>query len=140
MEQKEALARRFLEEGFNGRRLAVVDEIFAPDFAVNGQVVGRAGLKQSMGRFLGAFPDLQVTIDEIVGEGDLVGIWYTAEGTHRAEFQGIPASGKRVKWVGADLFHVEGGTIARARFVDDSLGVLRQLGVTLSPDPASPRS
>jgi predicted ester cyclase len=116
----------------------VVDELFAERFAVNGQVVGRDGLKQSMSRYLGSFPDLRVTVDEIVAEGDKVGIWYTVEGTHLGEFEGIPPTHKKVSWFGFDLFRLEGARMAEGRFISDSLGLLRQLGVTVSPRPTQP--
>ena len=132
-EQNKALVRRWIEEGFNKRDLKVVDESFAEDFVVNGLKIGRGGLRRSMSRHLTAFPDLHVVIDEIMAEGDKVGIWYRARGTQRGEFRGVPATGKRVNWVGVDLLRVEGGRIVEGRFVDDSLGLLRQLGATLSP-------
>jgi steroid delta-isomerase-like uncharacterized protein len=128
-----ALVRRWIEEGFNERSLAVVDEIFAERFAVNGSVVGREGLKQSMSRHVAAFPDLHVVIDEIVAEDGKVGLWYTVEGTHRGEFEGIKPTGKRVKWSGVDLMSIESGRISEGRFVSDLMGLLRQLGATLAP-------
>lgn len=131
LEQNKALVRRWIEKGFNKRDLKVVDESFVEDFIVNGLKVGRGGLKQSMSRHLTAFPDLHVVIDEIIAEGDKVGIWYTARGTQRGEFKGVPPTGKQVNWVGVDLLRVEGGKIVEGRFVDDSLGLLRQLGATL---------
>ena len=134
-ERNKALVRRWIQEGFNKRDLRVVDESFAEDFVVNGLKIGRGGLKQSMSRHLTAFPDLHVMIDEIISEGEKVCIWYTARGTQRAEFRGVPPTGKEVKWVGVDLLRVEGGKIAEGRFVDEALGLLRQLGATLSPPP-----
>lgn len=94
---------------------------------MNGHVVGRDGVKASMRRHLQGFPDLHVTIDDIVAEGDKVSLWYTVEGTHKGEFEGVPATGKRVTWPGADLFRIEGGKISDARFLSDSLGLLKQL-------------
>jgi steroid delta-isomerase-like uncharacterized protein len=137
-ERNKALVRRWIEEGFNQQSLRVVDELFVERVAVNGHVVGREGLKQSMSRHLEGFPDLHVTIDEIVAEGSKVGIWYTVEGTQRGEFEGIPPTQKRVKWFGFDLFSLEGGRIAEARFVSDLLGLLRQLGATVSPPRTQP--
>jgi steroid delta-isomerase-like uncharacterized protein len=136
-ERNKALVRRWIEEGFNKQNLTVVDELFAERFAVNGQVIGREGLKKSMARHLGAFPDLHVTIDDIVAEGSKVGIWYTVEGTHRGDFEAIPPTGKQVKWFGFDLLTIEGGKIAEGRFVSDLLGLLRQLGAIVSP-PQTP--
>jgi predicted ester cyclase len=135
IEQNKAVVRRWIEEGFNKRDLKVVDEIFVESLAVNGAVIGRENLKQSMRRRFTAFPDLHVTIEEIISEGDKVGIWYTAQGTHKGEFEGISPTGRRVSWFGFDLLRVDGGKIAQGRFIDDSLGLMRQLGATLSPPP-----
>jgi steroid delta-isomerase-like uncharacterized protein len=132
-ERNKALVRRWIEEGFNQRNLRVVDELFAERVAVNGQIVGRDGLKESMSRHLRGFPDLRVTIDDIVAEGRKVGIWYTAEGTHRGEFEAIPPTGNHVTWIGFDLFHIERDKISEARFLSDLHGLLTQLGATVSP-------
>jgi steroid delta-isomerase-like uncharacterized protein len=130
--RNKALVRRWIEEGFNQRNLTVVDELFAERFAVNGQIIGRDGLKQSMSRHLGGFPDLHVTIDDMLAEGQKVGIWYTVEGTHVGEFEAIPPTGNHVKWIGFDLFSIDGGKIAEARFLSDFYGLLTQLGATVS--------
>jgi predicted ester cyclase len=133
LERNKALVGRWIEEGFNRQDLKVVDVVFVEDFTVNGSPLGRAGLKQSMaGRFT-AFPDLQVSVVEIIAEGDKVGVWYTVSGTQRGEFEGIQPTGKRVNWFGSDFLRVEGGRIVAGWFVDDSLGLLRQLGETYVP-------
>jgi len=131
-EDHKALVRRWIDQGFNKRDLTVVDEIFIADVVINGQRVGQLGLKKSMSRFTMAFPDLRVTITEIVAERDKVVIWYTVQGTQTGEFEGIQATGKQVRWSGADLFRIVNGKIVECRFVDDSLGLLRQLGATVS--------
>ena len=134
-----AVVRRWIEEGFNRARPKVVDELFAERVAVNGQVVDREALKQNMARHLGGFPDLQVHIDEIVAERNKVGIWYTVEGTHQGDFEGIRPTDHRVKWVGSDLFTIEQGKIVEARFLSDLHGLLTQLGATVSSRPAVER-
>jgi len=133
LEQNKALVRRWIDEGFNKKNLNVLAEIFAEDFAVNGQRIGRAGLRQSMSRFQTAFPDLHVTITEIVAEGDKVVIWYTVRATHKGEFESIPPTGKVVNWYGSDLLRITRGQIVEGRFIDDSIGLLRQLGATVAP-------
>jgi steroid delta-isomerase-like uncharacterized protein len=135
LEENKALVRRWIEEGFNKRNLKAVDEIFVEDFAVSGQRIGRAGLRQNMTRHFTAFPDLQVTITEVLAEGDKVVIWYTVQGTHRGEFEGVRPTGKLVNWFGSDLLRIAGGKIVEGRFLDDSLGLLRQLGATYAPPP-----
>jgi steroid delta-isomerase-like uncharacterized protein len=135
LEENKALVRRWIEDGFNKRNLAAIDEIFVEDFSVSGQRIGRTGLKQSMTRRFTAFPDLQVTITEVIAEGDKVVIWYTARGTHRGEFEGVRPTGKLVNWIGSDLLRIAAGKIVEGWFLDDSLGLLRQLGATFSPPP-----
>ena len=138
-DENKALVRRWIEEGFNRQNLAVVDELIAEQFSVNGQTIGRDGLRMSMSRHLMGFPDLRVTIDDILAEGSKVGVWYTAEGTHRGEFEGIPATGKRVKWSGFDLLTVEHGKITQARFISDFFGLMTQLGAQPQSTEVAPR-
>jgi predicted ester cyclase len=114
IEQNKALVRRWIEQGFNNRDLKVVDEIFVETLAINGVVIGRENLKQSMRRRFTAFPDLHVTIEEIIGDGNKVGIWYTVQGTHGGEFEGISPTGKSVNWFGFDLLRVEGARSLKA--------------------------
>jgi predicted ester cyclase len=59
---------------------------------INGVSVGRETVKENMRRRFAAFPDLHVTIEEMIGEADKVGIWYKADGTHKGEFEKIPAT------------------------------------------------
>lgn len=132
--ENKAAAQRWIEEGFNRKNLAVVDELFADEVSVDGQIVRRAGVKMSMSRHLTGFPDLHVTIDDSMAEGNKVAIWYTVEGTHRGEFAGIPATGTHVRWTGVDLLTIEHGKITQARFLSDLFGLTSQL----SAKPAKP--
>ena len=136
IERNKSLVRRWIEEGFNKRDMKVVDKIFLESLTINGHPISRDNLKQGMQYRFAAFPDLHVTVEEMIGEGDKVGIWYTAEGTQRGEFEGISATGKRATWFGFDLLQIKGGKISAGRFIDDSLGLMRQLGATLSTLPA----
>jgi predicted ester cyclase len=91
-----------------------------------------------MQRHLRGFPDLQVRIDAIIAQGNRVGIWYTVEGGHEGEFEAIPPTHHRVTWAGSDLFTIDHGRIAEARFLSDLHGLLTQLGATGSP-PGAPK-
>jgi steroid delta-isomerase-like uncharacterized protein len=128
VDRDKALVRRWFDEGFNQHNVAIVDELFVEHVLVNGRAVGRDGIRQSMSRHFAGFPDLHVTIDDIVAEECKVSVWYTVEGTHGGEFEGIPATNRRVKWTGVDFFSVDGGRIADARFLSDLHGLLTQLG------------
>jgi len=84
-----------------------------------------------MSQYFIGFPDLYVTVNDTIAEGNKVGIWYTAEGTHEGEFEGVPATGNRVKWSGFDLLSIEDEKISEARFLSDQFGLLAQLGQRL---------
>jgi predicted ester cyclase len=129
--QNKAIVERWIEEGFNQGKLDVVDDIFADSLVINGHAMLRDDLKQSMRGRRAAFPDLHVTIDAMIAEGDQVAMWYTAHGTQHGEFDGVAPTGRAVTWVGSDLLEITGGRITKARFIDDSLGLLRLLGATL---------
>jgi steroid delta-isomerase-like uncharacterized protein len=90
------------------------------------------GIRASMISFTKAFPDFQLTIKELIAEGNKVaGIWEFS-GTHLGTFREIPATGKRVTWMGVDLYTVENGKIASLVRGADSQSLLQQLGVTAS--------
>jgi steroid delta-isomerase-like uncharacterized protein len=138
-DENKTFVLRWIEEGFNRQNLAVVDDVFAEQLSINGQNVGRDGLKRSMSQHLKGFPDLHVTIDDTIAEGNRVGVWFTVEGTHRGEFAGIPATGNHVKWSGFDLLTVEHGRITEARFLSDYFGLMTQLGAKPQVPEGAPR-
>jgi predicted ester cyclase len=95
-EANKASVRRYLDEVFHGRDPAVVDELVAPNFIHHDPVNplhGPAGLKQYQAVLFAAFPDLRLSIDDMVAEGDKVAVRYTVTGTHLAELAGIAPTG-----------------------------------------------
>lgn len=77
--------------------------------------------------FRAAFPDAVFTFTHQVGEGGLVLLRYTATGTHRAEFFGVPATGKKIAWEGAVIRRVEGGKAQEEWNAPDIAGIFAQL-------------
>ena len=75
-----------------------------------------------------AFPDMKVTIDDMVAEGDKVAVKYTSLGTHKATFVGIPATGKQIVGKGVEIYRISAGKIAEIWVFPDSLGMMTQLG------------
>jgi steroid delta-isomerase-like uncharacterized protein len=129
IEANMALARRFHEAIFEQGDLEVADEILAPGFVWHFDVPpGMAGVKTAASTVRAAFPDLALTADEIVGEGDRVAILWTLSGTHQGEFLGVPATGNPVSTPGIDIYRIEHGRIAELWTVGDDLGILFQLG------------
>ena len=130
-EQDKAQVRRVIEEVYNRGDLAAVDELAASELvihAASGDIRGREGAKAYVAALRAGFPDLHLTVEDQVAEGDMVITRWTARGTHRGEFQGLPPSGKSVRVAGTDIDRiVEGRTVECWAHVDE-LGLMQQLG------------
>ncbi len=80
-----------------------------------------------------AFPDLHVTAEDIIAEGDKVVVRGTISGTHKGEFMGIPATGKEGRVTGISTFRLADGKVCEGWAESDSLGLLIQLGLAKPP-------
>ncbi|HYN88066.1 MAG TPA: ester cyclase [Ardenticatenaceae bacterium] len=99
---------------------------------------GWEGAKLFYTSFAAAFPDVQLTFDDIITEGDRVAIRYHAVMTHLGEFQGIPPTGKRVTLAGITILRFAGGKVVERWSESDFLGMLQQLGVIPAPGQGVP--
>jgi predicted ester cyclase len=131
-----AVVERFYEI-VNEGALQKFDEICVPDLR------GHAGagadleqLKQSIGSFREAFPDLHGEIRYAVAEDDLVSTWVSYEGTHEGEFAGVSGSGRHVKFVAWDLIRVEDNRIAEITQYCDVFTLMNQIGALPTAAPA----
>lgn len=79
--------------------------------------------------YFAAFPDLLVTTDLLVAEGDKVTKVWTVQCTNKGDFLGIPATGKQIVIKGIEVFRIKDGKIAELWASMDNLGMLQQLGV-----------
>lgn len=131
-EQNKALIRRFYAE-INKRNLAIIDELVATEMvdhdAAPGEPKGPEGTKQTYATLLKAFPDLQISIDYVVAEGDMVVVRWTNRGTHKGEFFGFPASGKGYSFTGTGTYRITGGKIVEHWLNYDQFGLMQQLGM-----------
>jgi steroid delta-isomerase-like uncharacterized protein len=131
--ENKAVIASFVEEVINKGRLERVDDLVALDFAeldpLPGQQPGSEGLKQVIGAFRNAFPDIHWVIEEMVGEDDKVFSRFTWHGTHRGEFFGVPATGRQITVKGMVVDRVVAGKMAESRILMDGLSMMRQLGV-----------
>ena len=133
LEANKALVRRYFEEGWNQGNLEVADAILSSSFALHNPnlpqpVRGIEGLKQVITRFRAAFPDLYVAINQLIAEGDTVMARTTARGTHQGQFQNIAPTGKAIAYSSIGIFRVVGGRIEEVYVINDTLGLLQQLG------------
>jgi steroid delta-isomerase-like uncharacterized protein len=141
-ESNKAVARRFLEEVFGQGKLAVADEIVAPDHVDRGPGTlpglppGPEGSKMIVTVYRNAFPDIHFTIDEQIAEGDKVVTRWTGHATHKGELAGIPATGKSATVAGIGVDRIENGKIVESWGLFDQFGMLQQLGVIPAPSQA----
>jgi len=133
LDDNKALARRWFEQVWNQKSEAAVDEMFSPQGKAYGfpqpesVVTGPEAFKQLQRDFTGAFPDLQITIDDLVAEGDVVAVRWHAEATHKGHHLGFPATGKRVSVTGSSFLAIEQGKIVDGWNHMDLTGLIRRL-------------
>ena len=133
------IVRRGFEEGMNRQNFSLFEEYLAPDYTnhnLPAPVPGPQGFILVVKGFYSAFPDFQVTLEDIVAEGNLVSTRGYFTGTHLGDFQGIPATGKTFKVNYTDLWRGENGKLVENWVQLDMLGLLQQLGVLPAPDQA----
>lgn len=136
VEDNKANVRRFTEEVFNKQNLAIIDELISDDYIVNGvggqQLRGLDGVRMMITMYTTAFPDLHMTIDDLIGEGDTVACRFTTTGTHKGEFMGIPPTGKMVSISGYSFNRLKDKKQIETWGLSDWMTAMQQLGVTSS--------
>ena len=119
-EQDKDLVRRYYGQVLNGRDLDAVGDYFADERTA-------AGVQKGCFYFFEAFPDLHISLDEFVAEGDRVFLRSTMTGTHDGEFQGTPATGRHVAVESAEVFRIADGKFIGYWCMVDAAGLMRQL-------------
>jgi steroid delta-isomerase-like uncharacterized protein len=123
----------FYDEVFRRRNVDAIDELLTEDFVEHtpapGQAMDRQGAKDFIGQVLQAFPDLDVEIENEIAEGDTVSAVVRMTGTHRAEFAGVPATGRKVSVYAMDVTRVRDGRFSEHWGLADMSGLMMQLGV-----------
>jgi steroid delta-isomerase-like uncharacterized protein len=129
LEKNKAIVRRCMEELDKGN-WAIFNELLTRDYVYHepGRSFTRDESEQFMRSLRAAFPDGRVTIEEMIAEGDKVVTRYTSSGTHKGEFMGIAATGKKVVVTGIVITRVDKGKIAEDWEEFDAMGFMVQLG------------
>jgi steroid delta-isomerase-like uncharacterized protein len=101
----------------------MIDQVLAPDWeaipALPSGGRGATGFRELAGFLRGVFPDLTVTVEDIVAAGDRVAVRATARGTHSADLIGVPATGRAVEYRAFEIHRLEDGRIAQTWHVQD---------------------
>jgi steroid delta-isomerase-like uncharacterized protein len=141
VEENKASVRRFSEEVFNKKKLAAIEEFYAPNLIDHslppGVPGGIEGQRQGIAMFLTAFPDLHLTVEDIIAEGDKIVVRMTFRGTHQGAFVGIPPTGKQVTVTEIAILRIANGKAIEQWNNFDELGLMQQLGAIPTPGQAS---
>lgn len=137
-ENNKQLYQRFIDEVFNEGRLQEGDELLSPSYVFHDAPPGAPSegpkaVKQTVSMFRNAFPDLKISIEDLVAEGDKVSARATTRGTHRGTIFGIPATGKTVTMTGLTMVRIADGQITDSWVKNDVVGLLKQLGAESLP-------
>ena len=135
-EQNKINVRRGFEEAINGRKLAIFDEFLASNYVNHNMPTpqpGPEGLRAVLGMFMTAFPDFHVTVEDVIGEGEMAASRGYFTGTHQGDFQGIPPTGKQVNVGYIDVWRAEQGMLVENWVQLDMVGLMQQLGVIPAP-------
>ncbi len=109
------LIQRLYDEVFNRGEISVLDELFSPDFRDNStpeQLPGVEGVKGYIHAVREGFPDIHVTIEDMVAEANKIAVRTRWQGTHLGTYEGIPATGKPVTRTMMQFFTIVDGKIA----------------------------
>jgi steroid delta-isomerase-like uncharacterized protein len=131
-EENKALARRGWEEVVNEKNLDALEEFYAPDVVWHELAQDIQGLEQARqfaSTFFEAFPDIRITVEDMIAEGDKVVTRYTIRGTHKGEFFGVPPTDRQIALEGITIHRFAGGKIVEEWERYDNLGLLQQLGL-----------
>jgi len=131
-EEHKTLARRSWEI-VNERKLDAFGDVYTVDSVLHEperDLVGLEDIAQYVTMYLTAFPDLNVTIDDVMADGDQAVTRWTLRGTHQGQVAEYgPPTGKKVELGGVTIHRIEGGKIAEEWERYDNLSVLQQLGL-----------
>lgn len=131
-EENKALLRRAWDEIYGQGRLDSIEEFVVDDVIAHepdGDVRGVEEFKRYLAPYLAAFPDMSMTVEDVIAEGDKVVSRYTFRGTHTGTTDVYgPPTGKPLVMEGVTVYHFTGGKLAEMWDSYDTLAVMKQLG------------
>jgi steroid delta-isomerase-like uncharacterized protein len=132
-ESNKNVVRRLFEEVWNKGNLQVTDDLFTPNYAhhdTSTPDVGRGpdSEKKRATLYRTAFPDMRLTIEDLIAEGETVMARWSCKGTHKGDLSGIPPTGTQVSMTGVSVARFTNGKMSEGWVNWDALGVMQQLG------------
>ena len=136
-EQNKELVRKVIERALNGGDLDYADEVFHSDYVAHvprvGEMQGPEGFKNVISVWHRACPDFNMTIEELVADGDFVATRFTTRGTNTGSLLGFAPTGKSMIVHGQELHRIQDGQVAESWICDDIPSIMLQLGLIEEP-------
>lgn len=134
--ENKQLARRLLEEVANTGAVERLPEFLSPEYVAHaGGISGIEGAREHFLQFRRCYPDMVVTIQGQVAEGDIVATWWVMNGTHLGAFAGVLPTGKAITLRGVNVQRIRSGRIVEQWGGSNSLEALLDLGVVRWAEP-----
>lgn len=131
VEQNTRIVRRLYDELFTKWNLAVIDEVFSPEYLGHemppGTPRGPEGIRRLYARIREGLPDVRLMVEDLIAGGDRVVVRWRANATHRGVIQGIPPTGAQVSFEGIAIYRLSKGKVVERWVVADRAGLLDQL-------------
>jgi steroid delta-isomerase-like uncharacterized protein len=134
IEANKALVRRYVELWSTGN-LALADEVLAADYVDHthpNQAPGPEPVKREVVAFRTGFPDAHITIEQMIGEGDLIAFRFVLRGTHIGMFADFPPTGKEAVLTGVDFIRIADGKMVELWSTQDTFSWAQQIGFKIS--------
>ncbi|MBA2665331.1 MAG: ester cyclase [Bradymonadaceae bacterium] len=131
------LVRDGIREIWGEGKLDRIDHYFASDVMIEdpmGSQKGPKAMREQVSMMRQAFPDMRVSVDSVIGEGDIVAYSFTVTGTHRGRLQSIEPSGRQVTVKGVGLSKIKNGKVIHDHSQWDLFGLMVQIGAISPPE------
>jgi steroid delta-isomerase-like uncharacterized protein len=133
-EQNKKLLQSAVEEVWNKGNFRVLNDYLSEDFVIHfsrpgEEIRGPENVKEFYTNLRQAFPDIHFKIIDQVAENDKVVTHWSATGTHKGQFKGIPATGNKISFTAMDIDKILDGKFTECWTNMDELSLMQQLGV-----------
>lgn len=136
VEENKAILRQYVKEVWDEGNVSAVDQFLAPNYkrhrSATTEPLNRESQKQLLANFRDAFPDAQLTIEEIIAEDNRVAFRSIIRATHQGELFGIAPTGKAVTISLVDVIHIKNGEFVEQWGGPDLLDLVQQLGAEIT--------
>lgn len=126
-QQNKEVILRLYEQALNRHDMTNLDDYISDEFAGTGGVKGPAAFAAPISPLIQAFPDIRWNIGSVIAEGDQVAVNWKLQGTHRGEFNGFVATGKKISNEGMAIYTLKNGKVTGSSVQTDRLGFLQEL-------------